>query len=45
MNTRLRTQAYPGIDPNTWAKPEERVRGLLYLLSEASHGVNGALVV
>ena len=45
MNTRLRTQAYPGIDPNTWAKPEERTRGLLYLLSEASNGVNGELVV
>ena len=45
MNTRLRTNAYPGIAPGTWANPDERVNPILYLLSDASRKINGELMI
>lgn len=41
VRTRMRAQAYPAEDPGTLRRPEDIVNPYLWLLSEASRGVNG----
>ena len=37
----LRVKVYPGVDPTTWAKPEDVVNPYLYLMGPDSAGVTG----
>ena len=41
VNTSLWVKVFPGVDPNTWAKPEDLVNGFVYLLGPESKGVTG----
>ncbi len=41
VRTDLRVKVYPGIDPSTWAMPDEVVNPYLYLLGPDSKGVTG----
>lgn len=41
VHTGLWVKVFPGIDPTTWAKPEDVVNGFVYLLGGDSEGVSG----
>ena len=41
VKTALWVKVYPGLDPNTWAKPEDIMNGYLYLLGPDSKGITG----
>lgn len=44
MRTNIRSSAFPGEDPNTICKPQDKVPAFLYLLSEEARGLNGNLI-
>lgn len=41
VRTDLRVKVYPGVDPTTWAMPDDVVNPYLYLLGPDSKGVTG----
>ena len=41
VNSSLWVKVFPGVDPTTWAKPEDIVNGYVYLLGEDSKGHSG----
>lgn len=41
VHTGLWVKIFPGVDPATWAKPEDIVNGYVYLLGPDSKGVTG----